>query len=123
MAKIPKRRNLNLALVRRIMRNQNVHKAILFGFAALGTDTQKSDLDIIIIQETERRFFDRFDEFNEIYEALYGRDVDLLIYTPDELQTIMHRPFIKRILAEGKTIYERREKQKRSSTLNTGRGL
>ena len=105
-----KSRSLNLASIRRILRNKNVCKAILFGSAARGQDTRKSDLDIMIIRDTGKRFFDRFDEFNEIFEVAKGRGVDLLIYTPEELQAIMHRPFIKRIPAEGKTIYERREK-------------
>jgi predicted nucleotidyltransferase len=90
-----------------IFRKRNVCKAILFGSAARGSDTRRSDLDLLIVQETTKRFFARFDEFDEIHEVMKGRAVDLLIYTPEELLSISCRPFIKRILAEGKTIYER----------------
>lgn len=90
-----------------VFKKMNVHKAVLFGSAARGTDTQKSDLDLMIVYETTKRFFNRFEEFDEIHDIVNGMAVDLLIYTPEELKAISHRPFIKRILKEGSTIYER----------------
>jgi len=60
----------------------------------------------MIIMESEKRFFDRYDAFDEIIEIMKGTTVDLLIYTPKELESIAHRRFIKGILSEGKTIYE-----------------
>ena len=83
-----------------------VKKAVLFGSAARGSQTQRSDLDIMIVKETEKRFFDRFDEFDDIFTLMPGKAIDLLIYTPQELDNIGHRPFIKKILREGKVIYE-----------------
>jgi predicted nucleotidyltransferase len=97
----------NLDRIRKILSEKKVCKAILFGSAASGRDTRKSDLDLLIVHETSKRFFDRFDEFDEIYDVMKGRAVDLLIYTPEELQAISYRPFIKRIFEEGRTIYER----------------
>ena len=81
-------------------------KAVLFGSFAKGKETRKSDLDVMIVQETDKRFFDRYEEFSEIYNLLKDREVDLLIYTPGELESISHRAFIKKILAEGRTLYE-----------------
>lgn len=98
---------LNLDRIRRILGEKKVHKAILFGSSARGMDTRKSDLDLLIVHDTSKRFFDRFDDFDEIYDVVKGRAVDLLIYTPEELQAISCRPFIKHILEEGRTIYER----------------
>jgi uncharacterized protein len=83
-----------------------VDKAILFGSISRGTKSRKSDIDILLVVETEERFFDRYRRFEQIYAKLKGRSVDMLIYTPSELERIAHRPFIKRILAEGQTIYE-----------------
>lgn len=109
--KCPPPRNVKMQdltpILQKILRKKNVRKAVLFGSAARGTDTGKSDLDLMIIHETTKRFFDRFDEFDEIYDVVKGRAVDLLIYTPEELKAIADRPFIKRILEEGRTIYER----------------
>lgn len=88
------------------LRELRVAKAILFGSASRGTKSRKSDIDILLVVETEERFFDRYGRFEEIYAKLKGRSVDMLIYTPSELERIAHRPFIRRILAERKTIYE-----------------
>ena len=89
---------------------KKVKQAFLFGSSARRTETRKSDLDLMIILESRRRFFDRFDAFNEIFSLLKGKAVDLLIYTPEELQKISDRPFIRSILKEGRLIYEQREK-------------
>ena len=89
-----------------IFRQSNVIKVVLFGSASRGSLTKKSDLDLVIIKETSKRFFDRYEEFDEIYELIKNRAIDILIYTPEELESISHRPFIKRILKEGKSIYE-----------------
>jgi uncharacterized protein len=83
-----------------------VDKAILFGSISRGTKSRKSDIDILLVVETEERFFDRYRRFEKIYVKLKGWSVDMLIYTPLELERIAHRSFIRRILAEGKTIYE-----------------
>ena len=90
-----------------LLKKKNVEKAILFGSIARGTQTRKSDLDIVIILKTNKRFFDRYDDFDEIPNIFKEGRVDLLIYTPEEFKDISHRKFIKTILAEGKTIYER----------------
>ena len=89
-----------------VFRKNNTVKAVLFGSHSRRTQTGKSDLDLIIIVETDKRFFERYEPFNTIHNIISDRAVDMLIYTPDELIAISHRPFIKRILTEGKTIYE-----------------
>ena len=89
-----------------IFRRNEVFKAVLFGSAVRDTETKKSDIDLMIVMETDKRFFDRYDAFDEISEIMRGTSVDLLIYTPQELENISHRSFIRKILSEGKTIYE-----------------
>lgn len=83
-----------------------VNKVILFGSYSRGSETRKSDLDLMILTDTNKRFFDRYGSFEKIHELIKGRNIDLLIYTPEELDRIAHRSFIKKILNEGKTIYE-----------------
>jgi len=90
-----------------IFAEKGVTKAVLFGSLGRDSETRKSDLDLMILTETEKRFFDRYEDFEEIFDTVKDRTVDLLIYTPDELEAIRHRAFIKRILDEGQTIYER----------------
>jgi len=60
----------------------------------------------MIIMDTDKRFFDRYDDFLELYQIVGRRGLDLLIYTPEELEPISHRRFIQAILREGKTLYE-----------------
>lgn len=45
----------------------------------------------------------------EIGKQIPDRDVDILIYTPEELDRLSDRPFIARVLKEGLKIYESSE--------------
>ena len=93
--------------LRPILKRYRVRQAILFGSLARGEDTSRSDLDLILVQDTDKRFLDRYDGILADVSAVAGnRDVDLLIYTPEELEAISERPFIARALREGKVIYE-----------------
>jgi len=85
----------------------DIRKAILFGSFARGRQTRKSDIDLILIQETEKRYFDRFDGIlSDLHQNLRGRDIEVFIYTPKEFVDISDRRFIRRAVAEGKVIYE-----------------
>ena len=93
-------------LLRPVFKQKGVEKALIFGSYSRHMETRKSDIDLMIIVDTEKRFFDRYDDFNAIYDRLHGIGVDILIYTPDELDKISHRAFIQKILKEGYPIYE-----------------
>ena len=94
-----------LAEVRRRLADMDVQKAILFGSLARDDVTPFSDLDLIIVQETDARFLDRLEVF---YAGLDLRvDADILVYTPEELAEMQTwNPFIQRALREGEVIYE-----------------
>ena len=89
-----------------VFKRNNVIKALLFGSLAKGTGTKRSDVDLLILIDSDKRFFSRYDDFNDVYDLLKGKSVDMLIYTPEELDKISSRSFIKKILSEGKVIYE-----------------
>jgi predicted nucleotidyltransferase len=90
-----------------IFEKHRILRAIVFGSLARGEASRHSDLDLIVVQATDKRFLDRYDDLlREIAQAVPGRDVDLLIYTPQELDQMVDRPFIARALREGKVIYE-----------------
>lgn len=90
-----------------IFRQRGVKRAIVFGSFARGETTRRSDLDLIVVMETAKRFLDRYDDLlAPIAAAVPERAVDLLIYTPQELTQIAHRRFVATALREGKTIYE-----------------
>jgi predicted nucleotidyltransferase len=92
---------------RPVFEKYRIQQAILFGSIAVGRQTKKSDIDLILIQDTDKPYFDRFEGLlRDLYEALPGRDLEVFIYTPEELQRISHRKFIRRALQEGKVVYE-----------------
>ncbi len=94
-----------LSDIRRRLPGMGVQKAILFGSLARGDVTPFSDLDLIIVQETDARFLDRLEPF---YAGLDLRvDADILVYTPEELAEMQTwNRFIQQALREGKVIYE-----------------
>lgn len=93
--------------LRPVFRKHGVLRAVVFGSAARGDTSRRSDVDILVIQRTDKRFLERYDPLlQEIVRAIPGRDVDLLIYTPEEIESLSDRPFVARMLREGKTLYE-----------------
>jgi uncharacterized protein len=92
---------------RPVFQKYGIRRAILFGSFAKGRHTHKSDIDLILIQETDKRYFDRFDGIlSDLHQNLRGRDIEVFIYTPQEFDSISDRRFIRRALAEGQVIYE-----------------
>lgn len=91
-----------------ICKKEGVKKAILFGSYATGHQTERSDVDLIFIKDTEERFLDRLHEdlYREVFVALDNHAVDLLIYNPAEFSKLADRKFFQRILKEGVTLYE-----------------
>ncbi|MDP3184686.1 MAG: nucleotidyltransferase domain-containing protein [Anaerolineales bacterium] len=98
-----------------VLKRYNIQKAILFGSLARGEATRRSDVDLILIQETKKRFWDRYDGLLlALGQAVEHRAIDVLIYTPQELEQIKERTFIRQALNEGITLYERDEEFARS---------
>ncbi len=90
-----------------VFKKSRVLRVILFGSLARGEASRRSDLDLIAVQDTDRRFLDRYEGFlREVVETIPARDVDLLIYTPEELERMAQRPWMAITLKEGITIYE-----------------
>jgi predicted nucleotidyltransferase len=82
-------------------------KAIVFGSLARGDASRRSDLDLILVKRTNQRFFDRYgDVLYDLYDLAPEREIEALIYTPEELDRLAGRPFIAAALREGKVIYE-----------------
>ncbi|HEX9819331.1 MAG TPA: nucleotidyltransferase domain-containing protein [Methylomirabilota bacterium] len=81
-------------------------KAIAFGSVARGDADAWSDLDLIIVADTARPFFERHKDFAGLYDV-WPR-LDLLIYTPEEFDRMVaeERPLISQALAEGVVVHE-----------------
>ena len=84
----------------------NAERVILFGSYALGTATDNSDVDLLIICPFQGR---SVDQSVQIRMKLRPRfPVDLLVRTPEKVhQRIqMGDDFMRQILEEGKVLYE-----------------
>jgi predicted nucleotidyltransferase len=96
--------------IKKIVREFKPEKIILFGSYAQGNPTHDSDVDLLVIMETN---LPRTERFIEISELLYPRKfpVDIIVKTPSEVKDALESGdfFIREILEKGKTIYERRE--------------
>lgn len=93
---------------RPVFERHNIERAILFGSFARGRQSRRSDVDLILIQQTTRRYFKRFEGLlQDLHRAIPARDIECFIYTHEELASISSRIFIRRILDEGTVIYER----------------
>jgi CRISPR-associated endonuclease Cas3-HD len=79
----------------------------LFGSFVRGKIRDWSDVDIVIIKKTSKRFLDRIKEVIMILKPKVGADI--LVYTPEEFNELTNnRPFLKKeVLEKGAKIYER----------------
>ncbi len=92
-----------------IFRKYHVRKAILFGSAGRGEMTLHSDIDLILVMDTDRRFLDRYKGILfELNDAVKDPYVEPLIYTAEELDSVKNRPFISKALKEGIALYEQK---------------
>lgn len=90
-------------------RCSNIKTIILFGSFARGTQTCRSDIDLIVIMDTDLSFFRRYDGVHgDILRLLSPYAVEFFIYTPGEFDRMVSNGnrFIRRILKEGKVLYE-----------------
>ena len=91
-----------------ILKNDySAQKIIIFGSFANGKISRWSDIDLVIIKDTEKSFLDRIKEVFLLLHPQVG--VDILVYTPQEFKSLSARRifFQKEINAKGITIYER----------------
>lgn len=85
---------------------------IIFGSYARNDCDQYSDIDLIVVYPTDKKFLDRLEELYLSWDIPKG--VDILAYTPEEFESLkQENAFIQDACAEGITIYERtRERSK-----------
>ncbi|QSQ09180.1 hypothetical protein H0A61_01539 [Koleobacter methoxysyntrophicus] len=94
-----------LKRITEIIKRLDIKKAVLFGSCVKGDIGKNSDIDLLIIKDTEKRFLDRIDEIIRIIDPKVA--VDILVYTPNEIEELLKvNSFIKEILKEGRVIHE-----------------
>jgi len=100
--------------VKRLVAELKPEKIILFGSYAYGNPTPDSDVDLLIVMETNGRE-------KEMYRAasllLYPREfpVDIVVKTPKEIEAalkggVVNGFFIRELVKKGKILYGRRNR-------------
>ena len=96
-----------LARVVEALRPLGVERVVLYGSHARGDFNQGSDIDLLIIWDTQERIFDRIDR------VLEAADSDLplapLVYSPGEYERLRSQgaSLIESVEHEGRVLYER----------------
>jgi len=92
-------------LAERIAREFHPQKIILFGSAALGTATEDSDVDLLVIMPTEGSGLRKAAEImNKISPRI---PVDLIVRDPEDVQRRLEANdfFLREVTEKGKILY------------------
>jgi predicted nucleotidyltransferase len=85
-------------------------QVILFGSYARGEATERSDVDLMVVAQTDlprhKRAVGLYKQFRP-----YPFGMDIVVYTPQEVEEGKKSAltFVSTVLREGKTLYERRD--------------
>lgn len=86
-----------------LLATEGAQLVLVFGSLARGTVGPRSDLDMLVVLDTDEPFGARL---SRLYELLTPRvALDLVAYNPAELDAIRDRPFIRRALDEGVVLH------------------
>lgn len=87
-----------------IIEKYSPEKIILFGSTASGNINEWSDLDLVVIKDTGKSFYERLEEIVEIAKPNIGADI--IVYTPDEAEQMKDDFFFKEeIINKGKVLF------------------
>ena len=102
-------RDTILHIVDKIKQEYQPDKIILFGSYAYGQPDRDSDIDLLIIKDTQERFIDRL--FNVTRIASDPRrltPLEVIVLTPEELRERLQigDQFLREALTKGEVLYE-----------------
>jgi predicted nucleotidyltransferase len=95
-------------IVNRIAEGVHPQKIILFGSWARGERGPHSDIDLLVIQESDLPRLRRYAQVRRLFWGM-GLPMDILVYTPEEFARYQSVPgsFTHTVASEGKVLYER----------------
>jgi predicted nucleotidyltransferase len=97
-------RDLN-SLAEQLSSVPEVQKVVLFGSYAAGRQDLFTDLDILVVMHSPLDFVTR--NVDLARRLRVGVALDLLAYTPQEMEQMQDRPFLRHVLETGKVLYEK----------------
>ncbi len=81
---------LKRALAELLARNPRVRAAYLFGSFVREDRHSHSDVDLIVVADTQRPFLERYLDFSDLFDRV--PELDLLIYTEPEIERLRRDP-------------------------------
>ncbi|HEX9666273.1 MAG TPA: nucleotidyltransferase domain-containing protein [Thermodesulfobacteriota bacterium] len=93
--------------VKRCLLRYQPQKIIIFGSCAREDADEYSDIDVVVIKQTDKRFIERLIEAAKFLDNDLGK-VDVFVYTDEEFEEMKRsgNPFIEKVLKEGRVIYQ-----------------
>ncbi len=108
----------------RIVEHVQPEKIILFGSRARGTAAAESDIDLLLVLRDNHPYaaLQRWDRFGEVLKLFHYRSfgLDAMVLTEAEIKKLYAEnegewDLVLEILEEGKTIYDRTQKENQSA--------
>lgn len=87
--------------LRALFRGSSARSVYLFGSWGRGTADAYSDVDLVVIADSERPFVERFRDFPAVFRLPFP--IELLVYRPQEFDAMRRNenPFIGEVLRSG----------------------
>ena len=82
-----------------------VEQVILFGSYAAGRRDLMTDLDLLVVMQSQQDFVQRTAALYQQIQA--GVDVDMLVYTPEEFERQREHGIVRQAVRTGKVLYEK----------------
>lgn len=82
-----------------------VDRVILFGSYAAGRRDLLTDLDLLVVMQSQQDFVQRTAAMHQRLQA--GVDLDLLVYTPQEFERQREHGIVRQAVRTGKVLYEK----------------
>ena len=95
-------------IVERLVSQYDPDRIILFGSRATGNPRHDSDIDLLVVKETDDRPLDRRIQVERLLSDR-GTPLDIHVYTPAEVRGLFSigDPFIEEVIEKGKVVYMR----------------
>lgn len=86
------------------IKSTNPQKIVLFGSYAYGKPNQNSDIDLLVVLDTNKTFHQRIQQLRPLLPK--DRPIDLIVLTPKEYQNAKGiNPLVSEIDSKGKVLY------------------
>jgi uncharacterized protein len=95
-------------VVRKLVAEYAPEKVVLFGSHAYGVSHRDSDIDLLIIKNTQENFFNRLTRVRQVVSGMHkGVPFDPIVLTPSEVEARLKGgdQFSEEILEKGQVFY------------------